>query len=523
MKNTFSKAEPYFFLLVCLLNALPVLLYRFFPTMDGPAHLYNSTLILDMLGDNALHDFYRLNILPVPNWIGHFFLMLFDLVLPAWLAEKVLLLGYMLLLPLSFRGLTKHFGNTWSSYIIFPFTYCLLFVLGFYNLSLSLIFLFFTITYWLKHQDNLNVRSTLALFGLITGAFFSHVFIYAILLLTLFLFAVQSFISNYETQGFSGFVRKNLYLLGASILSLVFFFRFMATSQLPSTDEQMPFYELVKWIEDVRPLIALDYDYERSFTRVIFYLLVALSGMIAYQRLRKADFADGFSLKKIAQSGVFQATDVFAVVTVLLLTLYIKVPNGAGAGMMSDRFCLLFFFFFITWVATQPLPKRVMLPVAIVVLFITGNLVNFYKDPVKDMNRVAIELEKAGEHIEPYSSVLPINRSGHWLMPHISNYAGINRPIVMLENYEANLDWFPINWNMEKLPRLQFGNADSSPCVWWKTLHEAEPRPIEYVLVFGNEKMDENCQAHYDQMIAEYYEPVYSSPDYRLELFKLKR
>ncbi len=522
MKNTLQKAEPYFFLLVCLLNAIPLFLHRFFPTMDGPAHLYNSTLIGDVLfGDNSLQDYYIFRGRPVPNWIGHFLLSIFDIVLPAWLAEKALLLSYFIFLPLSFRKLVSQFGNVWASYLIFPFTYSLLFFMGFYNLSLSLIFLFVTIAYWVRHQDNLNTKKGLILFGLITAAFFSHVFIYAILLFTLFLFSLQSFLKQ-ETREIGALVKKNLYLLAASALSLIFFFMFLGTSQLPSTDRQLPFYELVKWIEDVRPLIALDYDKERSFTRLIFYVAMTLSGMIIYQRFTKLDFKNGFTIQKITRSGFFLASDVFALIALLLLTLYIKVPDGAGAGMMSDRFCLLFYFFFITWIASQPLPKRILIPTTFIILFLSYKLIDFYKDPVKDMNTVAVELEKAGEHIEPYSTVLPINRSGHWLMPHVSNYAGINTPIVLLENYEASLDWFPIGWNNEKMPRYMFGDLAGSPCYWWKTDSEGKKELIDYVLIFGGQPFDENCQTEYDRIITTYYEPVYSSDSYKLELFKLK-
>lgn len=523
MKNTLQKAEPYFFLLVCLLNAIPVLLYRFFPTMDGPAHLYNSTLIGDLLfGDNALHSYYIFHGTPVPNWIGHFFLSVFDILLPAWLAEKLLLLAYFIFLPLSFRKLVLHFGSPWAAYLIFPFTYSLLFFMGFYNLSLSLIFLFFTIAFWLKHQENLNIRNTLVLFGLITATFFSHIFIYAFLLLTLFLFAVQSFISKKDIAEFGEFIKKNLYLLAASSLSLIFFFMFMGSSQLPSTNEQLPFYELVKWIEDVRPLIALDYNQERSFTRVLFYIMITLTGMVIYQRLKKLDFENGFSFNQLWKPGVLLASDVFMLIAILLMALFILVPNGAGAGMMSDRFCLLFFFFFITWIATQPLPKRILVPTALVVLFITYRLVDFYKTPVKEMNVVAVELEKAGDHIEPYSTVLPINRTGHWLMPHISNYAGINVPMVILENYEASLDWFPIGWDFEKMPRFMFGDLTGSSCYWWKTNLEGKQELIDYVMIFGGQALDESCQSDYDRVISAYYEPVYSSDNYSLQLYKLK-
>lgn len=522
MKNTLKKAEPYFFLLVCLLNAIPIFLYRFFPTMDGPAHLYNSTLIGDiLLGDTHLQEYYIFRGRPVPNWIGHFLLSVFDTFLPAWLAEKTLLFSYIIALPLSFRKLVTQFGTAWASYLIFPFTYSLLFFMGFYNLSLSLIFLFLTIAHWLKHQDSLTTRSTLILFVLITTTFFSHVFVYAILLLTLFLFSLQSFLNKNE-NAFSYFIKKNLMLLAASSLSLIFFFMFIETSELPSTDQKLPFHVLVKWLEDVRPLIAGDYNEERSFTRLVFYVSVTLTGMIVYQRFNKLDLKDSFNLRQLLFSGMFRSSDVFALVALLLFVLYIGIPDGAGAGMMSDRFCMLFYFFFITWIATQPLPNRIFIPTSLLILFISFQLIYQRNHLVKNINTVAIEMEKAGEHIEPYSTVLSINHTDELLMKHISNYAGIGSPIVMLENYEASLDWFPVGWNTKEMPRFMFGDLADTPCFWWKTKHEGKEKLIDYILVFGEDTLEENCQAEYNRIITTYYEPIFSSSNSRLELFKLK-
>ena len=104
----FSKIEKYIFFLILLLNLLPVLSYKFFPTMDGAAHLYNSNLINEMvLGNKELHQYYIFNSMPVPNWIGHIILSFFNLFLPAHIAERILLISFLIGLPLAFRSLLK--------------------------------------------------------------------------------------------------------------------------------------------------------------------------------------------------------------------------------------------------------------------------------------------------------------------------------------------------------------------------------------------------------------------------------
>src|SRR5687768_6062047 len=99
-------AEPLIFYAVLLLNLLPLLVFKFYPSLDGPAHLYNSLLIPEMLkGNEVLESMLKFNSEPVPNWSGHFILSFFNLFLPGWLAEKMLLIFYVTGLPLSFRYL----------------------------------------------------------------------------------------------------------------------------------------------------------------------------------------------------------------------------------------------------------------------------------------------------------------------------------------------------------------------------------------------------------------------------------
>src|SRR5437764_835447 len=67
--------EPYFFYLFIVINILPVLYFKYFPTGDGAAHLYNSRLILELMkGNNFLSDYFHFNELS-PNWFGHIFLV----------------------------------------------------------------------------------------------------------------------------------------------------------------------------------------------------------------------------------------------------------------------------------------------------------------------------------------------------------------------------------------------------------------------------------------------------------------
>ena len=183
-----SKHEKWVFLSVTILNLFPIFLGKFFPTLDGPSHLYNSNLIVNLLfNSEGLSSFYALNPELVPNWSGHFILSVFKSALPAFLAEKILLLTYFIGLPYAFRSLVTQVNakNILASYLIFPFLYSYPFMLGFYNFSLALGFMLLALSYWLKHQEDIysSNKAKMVMFVLFMLTYFSHLIVFAVLLL----------------------------------------------------------------------------------------------------------------------------------------------------------------------------------------------------------------------------------------------------------------------------------------------------------------------------------------------------
>jgi len=150
----FHLIECIVFALVALINLWPITYGKFFPTLDGAAHLHNAQLIQSLLyeGSSALHQVYMFTPEVVPNWTGHFLLAGLNSFLPAFVAEKVFLLIYLIGLPCSFRFFIKKINspNILLSYLIFPFCYTFLFLLGFYNFSLGILFLFLSLGLWIQ-------------------------------------------------------------------------------------------------------------------------------------------------------------------------------------------------------------------------------------------------------------------------------------------------------------------------------------------------------------------------------------
>ena len=167
------------------------MVFRHWPTMDGAAHLYNARLLLELVfnGGEGLQGYYSLNPEPVPNWTGHLVLMLGMLVgLPAFLAEKVLLLCIGIGLPLAFYSLVKKIRSEAPgplSLLILPFVYTFLFGLGFYNFTLGLVFFLLTLRQWFSIREQPDFGKYILLFVGIALCYFSHLLSFVMLAIIL--------------------------------------------------------------------------------------------------------------------------------------------------------------------------------------------------------------------------------------------------------------------------------------------------------------------------------------------------
>lgn len=540
MKNIkFNLIEKYFFLFVTGLNLIPILSGKFFPTVDGAAHLYNSQLINSLLfdTDSLLSAFFNFNQEPVPNWTGHVILSFFNLFFPAFIAEKVLLLFYMIGLPLSFRALIKTISahNTLFSYLIFPFTYSFFLFSGFYNFSIGLVFILITLNYWIKQEENLSsLKRILQLFLLLSLAYFSHIFAFGIILLLIALnisikAAIQIIENSNQTKEILlvSFKKSGALLLSSFIPLLLFSFYFYSRPSLGS-NTFVNHTELINWLKNIRPIIALNFGMEEVYTKKIFYIIASICVIALYNRINEIQLHAKFSLGAILAiiKKTIRVSDVWLGGAIVILIFYFKLPDSDGAaGFLSMRLGLLFFLVLMIWLSTQNFPKWFSLLTIGVALYYHFKLNIYYNTAAKDLNKVAIECNNASEYILPNSIVFPLNYSDNWLHEHFSNYLGIDKPMVILENYECGPGYFPLNWNEKSIPNVLLGNIPSKQfsCFHWKNNIQNHPLPIDYIFVFGNldEKTD-SCDQVIKQILSEQYILKYNSNSCKLYQIKNK-
>ncbi len=529
-----KKIELIVFLTITILSLIPILSFNFFATLDGPAHLYNSQLLKNLvLKQNAtLQQFFQINSIPIPNWMGHSILFFLQLFFSSYIAEKILLVLYVIGFAYSFRHLilTISPDNIFFSYLIFPFIFSFFLFLGFYNFLLSIILLFISISYWIKYErTGFTFKRSFILFLFFILTYFAHIFSFLWLLVTIGIYTgIQFLLDTTKEINFRDVLSANLkrvfILFCISIIPLIFSFIYFKSNLVFTNKTYLDKIELVDWLKNIRPIIALNKETEEAFTKKIFYLLCGLLSIALYNRINTLNFKGGMFREKLFSfiKSIINIKDVWFISSIILLYLYFKMPDSDGsAGFISIRLVFFFFIYLVTWLCVHPFPKWLGIFSATIILFCHFKLNQFYTQAEKQLNKVSVECYEASKKIQANSIILPLNQSGNWLMGHFSNYLGIDKPLVILENYEADNSYFPLQWNYNGIPPLKLADMNPNCINRRKQNSKTEPMQINYVFILGSmETNSDSCNNLIKQKLNSYFELIYSSDNCRL--FKAK-
>ena len=533
-QEKFNRLEKYLFYVVIVINLIPVLANQFFPTMDGPAHLYNSNIINSLLlENNDLHHFFVFNQEPVPNWTGHFILAVLNSFLPSFIAEKILILFYLIALPLSFRALIKTINpkNVIFSYLIFPFLYSFLFLLGFYNFSLGLVLLFVSLNYWLKNEGSLtSAKKILLLFLLTTITYFTHVFVFALLMfflgLHIFVNGMVAIFSR-NSESIKDILKSALKKIGllclSSFIPISLFLYYFLSRGASGDSVFLEFSELIERLANIQSIIGYNALLESVYTQKIFYVLVAITIISLFSMVKRKVYPQ--NNPSDTPSSIKSPSGYWLLTVISVLLLYFSLPDSDGsAGYVSDRLGLLFFIFLIVWLSTQEFSKWIAIPGILIVLYCNIQLTLYYSSAIRNLNETAGECYEVSKHITKNSVVLPLNYSDNWLAPHFSNYLGADKPMIVLENYECNTGYFPIKWNQSMLPNLLFGTTASEhhSCLRWISNPNNKTKVIDYVFVLGDlDAKNDSCTISIKENLTQNYSMIFSTRN--CQLFHYKR
>ncbi len=92
------------FILLLLLHLALLWIFTYFPSQDGPSHIYNALILKECHKHEnyKLRDVFKLNIIIFPNWMSHLTMASLLYIFPPIIAEKILLTFAVGLVPISF-------------------------------------------------------------------------------------------------------------------------------------------------------------------------------------------------------------------------------------------------------------------------------------------------------------------------------------------------------------------------------------------------------------------------------------
>lgn len=425
--------------LICF-YLLPIWLFKYFPTQDGPSHIYNSQILKEYNNpEYNFREFYDLNLSPFPNWITHISLALLMFIFPPLIAEKVFLSIYIAIFPISifyFLNSVKR-GNNFIGFVGFLFVYNYLFLMGFYSFAISVPLFFLVLGYWWRYKEDITVKRIFLLNVLSVIIYFSHLVSHIIIILSISLLSLIYFRKR---------IKKILLtfccILPSSILILLY---------LPSSDLSSGKFpkigfsratQLFKEFVFMRVLIS----YNEAQSKIAYSVAILMLCLMVYTLWK-----DKISVKTSFFKR-FTSRDGFLLVFISIFILYIILPWSVGpGGWINDRLAILSSIIILAWFreVDVKLWKRIFLALVILISLINISYITYY---CRVLNTELDEFNSEINVVEKNKVILPFFFDGFGkskrvgIFVNAANYYCIDNGCINLGNYEILFDYFPVRF-----------------------------------------------------------------------------
>lgn len=483
--------EKWIFLLFLIISLLQLWLVKYIPSLDGPQHLYNANVMVELLkGNELMRSFFDINDVIVGYWTGHFFLAFFKLFFPAWLAEKLFLTTYVIAMAFSFRYLVRSLNpmkGNFVSFLIFPFIYHSYLLLGYYSFSIAAIFFFLAFAYWIRNRSKMNLKQILIFGMLVLGIFLSHGLVFVFFCLSFGLFFLITMVYGFVEKK-PEITTRRIFTLGwksalsmlPSLILWIIYIRHVMSINSRVVEANYGFGELVRFLMRIRQLVGFDHQMEAWGYVPLFALIILLCIVISVLFIGriKDKSSKWIELATEANSWIF--------LSLVFLLLYFFAPDRISAGNLTNRFGLFFFFALITWLAMQKIPKTFQVISLLVILYSVTYSRAVHHYFYKPLNKEIAEVEELAQYIEPNSIVTGERPGRNWLHFHFQLYSAMDEPLVHLQNPQCQ-GQFPVVWNLEEIPRCYAGKKEENLVGLIRIKGVDYPkRSIDYVTIFDN-------------------------------------
>ncbi|MFC1717146.1 hypothetical protein ACFL6S_26020 [Candidatus Poribacteria bacterium] len=424
------------FLILVIIYILPIWTFKYFPSQDGPCHIYNSFILKHY--DNpeyVFSKFYEVRKSPIPNWASHFSMMLLMYLVPPLIAEKILLTGYIVLMALSMLYLLSavEAGRTPLAFIGFPFIYNYLLLMGFYNFSLSVALLMLAVGYWWKHYETFDVKNMSILGLLLVVLYFCHLVSLVLAMLSIVTVAILRLPPRFTRWKQALF--SLLCMLPAAGLTY-YYTRTRGTAQ-----SGVWAWERL-WQYFIRNESLAYYSQEQIILGK--FVTGAFIALFFYTFIR-----DRFFTKEWRFRLRISRKDFFLLLCVGFFIIYWQAPDGmSGGGFIKTRLSFLPFLIIIPWLSWD-MPKIAKGIVGIMLMLLATAYIAHASYYHRNFSNDMKVYTSGYDVIERNKVILPLafNRSGGcWrigMFLHAVGHYGYATGCIELDNYEATTSYFP--------------------------------------------------------------------------------
>jgi hypothetical protein len=532
--------ENLIFILLLGIYVVPIWWFPYFPSQDGPGHLYNAYLLSGWSNSTFPIDrsFFAFNPAPVPNWLGSVLLALLIKITNPLRAEKLALTLYVTFLPVAMRYAARSVRSNarYLYFFAFAFVYNWFFHLGLLNFCISLAWYLLFIGYWIRNRDHLHARQMFALLAITVPFYFSNGLSYYMALGAVGVLSVACGLREFERatwkhtwkQWCGNILKPQIGLLLAIPLTLLYLAlhgrNFHPSGLVPSAPMT---WKDVSW--SVTRLTALrastaEADLQVSHALAILLLIGFLWSCYCRRKERRLLW-----------------TDSLLVVAAAEFVLYLIAPaNGAGGSLLQARMILFPLLTFVLWLAVQPIGKISAFILAVAAAVLSTTLVAFDVKRYVQLTPALEEFYATSSHIERQATILSLEfgkgldekrRDLHLKYDpfiHAAGLISIERSLVDLNDYEAESRNFPLVYKAALDPSEIIGEGHEyafPPVAHIGQYYRTTGRSVDYVLLWGVDEENSRAPAAQDifQELATNYVLTYSAPHSPLQLYRRRQ
>jgi hypothetical protein len=483
----------FFYLFFLCLHIALVWSLPYFPTQDGPSHLYNLVILKDLLNEGKeWGEFFSYKFRAVPN-LGFIFISypLLQIFSPL-VVEKLFISIYVILIGTSLFLLLNSFNKQSLPFIffVFPIIFNFNLMMGFYSyvITIPLFLLAFTFSWKFRNCSLIFKFFYYNLAGL--TIFFFHVIPFVFFLLSIICITIA------QSKGFKRIIRDQAILVTIifpSLLIFAFYFGKNLTGSIPDFSYLLhpSHYKYLR--NDLFFFSTVTFSAWQMLPGFTFTCLF-ISFLILYARK--------FITKYYKRAGDIidfpPSEKVFIYLTLALFLIYLLSPFRFGKGsFFSQRFPWVIFLLLIPLLTVDEriISKRFVFITSsgITIFFLLVNATVFWEQSAK------INKFMSGLHTElPKASFVMTYKRRKWeksglpradVLMHAASYYGIFKGCVDIGNYETGLDYFPVHFeNNIPSPPSQY-QINPTP----KTINWSEYPSIQYLFSWDidNQEKDE--------------------------------